>query len=137
MDAHTLKVLEYGEILALLAAHASNGMGRELALTLTPSPFPDVVRRRLQETREARALFVAAFPEAEQPFPQVLADSLTRCYEKLGWDMVLSRQDPAWDPPTYPTLADLQEMALRVVAEIGYDPEGRQRRSLVSFRSAA
>jgi hypothetical protein len=74
-----------------------------------------------------RALFVAAFPDAEQPFPQVLAESLTRCYQKLGWDMVLSQQYPAWAPPSYPTLADLEEMAPRVVAEIGYDPEGQQR----------
>lgn len=56
MDSHTLKVLEYGKILERLAAHASNSMGREAAYALTPSVHPEIVSRRLQETREARHL---------------------------------------------------------------------------------
>ncbi|MFV2116568.1 glycohydrolase toxin TNT-related protein [Micromonospora sp. LOL_025] len=44
-----------------------------------------------------RASFLAAF-QAEEPFPQVLTTALTRCYEELGWDLVLGRPDV--DPET-------------------------------------
>lgn len=54
MDAHTLKVIEWSKVLERLAEHASNGMGREAALALEPSAYPEIVARRLQETREAR-----------------------------------------------------------------------------------
>ncbi|MCK9895072.1 ATP-binding protein [Frankia sp. AgB32] len=66
-----------------------------------------------------RALFLAAF-EAHEPFPQVLATALTRCYEKLGWDLALG--EPARPGPTrrFPTLSDLERAAATVVAEIGY-----------------
>ncbi len=56
MDAHTLKVLEFPRVLERLAAHASNSLGREAALDLVPSTYPEIVSRRLQETREARHL---------------------------------------------------------------------------------
>ena len=56
MDTNTLRVLEYSRVLERLAAHCSNSMGREAALELEPSVFPEVVARRLQETREARFL---------------------------------------------------------------------------------
>jgi len=56
MDAHTLKILEYPKVLEKLAAHTSNPMGRAAALALTPSADPEVVQRRLQETREARGI---------------------------------------------------------------------------------
>jgi DNA mismatch repair protein MutS2 len=56
MDGHTLRVLEYQRVLDRLASHVSNSMGREAALALAPSSFPEIVARRLQETREARGL---------------------------------------------------------------------------------
>ncbi|MCW3096291.1 MAG: MutS2 family protein, partial [Chthonomonadaceae bacterium] len=56
MDAHSLQLLEYQKILNRLAAHTSNGIGREFALQLEPLPYPETVTRRLQETREAREL---------------------------------------------------------------------------------
>lgn len=56
MDAHTLHVLEYRKIIDQLAAHTSNGLGREFALQLQPLSYPETVTRRLQETREAREL---------------------------------------------------------------------------------
>lgn len=56
MDSHTLRVLEYVRVLDKLAAHTSNSMGREAALALEPSTYPEIVRRRLQETREAKLL---------------------------------------------------------------------------------
>lgn len=56
MDTHTLKVLEYPKVLEKLAAFTSNRMGREAALALTPSADPEIVRRRLQVTREARGI---------------------------------------------------------------------------------
>jgi len=56
MDAHTLRVLEFSRVLDRLAAHATNSLGREAALSLVPSSYPEIVARRLQETREARGL---------------------------------------------------------------------------------
>jgi DNA mismatch repair protein MutS2 len=56
MDAHSLHVLEYKKVLDQLVAHTSNGIGREFAEQLEPLPYPETVTRRLQETREARAL---------------------------------------------------------------------------------
>ena len=56
MDAHSLHVLEYKKIIDKLAAHTTNGVGREFAAELMPLPYPETVLRRLQETREAREL---------------------------------------------------------------------------------
>lgn len=72
-----------------------------------------------------RALFLAAF-DADEPFPQVLSYALTRCYERSGWDLALSRPALAWSspaPPRYPSLGDVQEAAKQVVGEIGYGKE--------------
>ncbi|MFI9554335.1 ATP-binding protein [Nonomuraea endophytica] len=71
-----------------------------------------------------RALFLAAF-DAEDPFPQVLAAALTRCYEDLGWDLTLGEPREEGLRPRYPTLEDLQRAAERVVAEVGYGREVR------------
>jgi DNA helicase HerA-like ATPase len=69
-----------------------------------------------------RALFLAAF-ESDEPFPQVLAAALTRCYEQLGWDLALGEPRTPGTMPRYPTLADLQAAAEQVVTEIGYGKE--------------
>jgi DNA helicase HerA-like ATPase len=69
-----------------------------------------------------RALFMAAF-EADEPFPQVLAAALTRCYEQLGWDLALGEPRAPGVEPRYPTLTDLQHAAEQVVTEIGYGQE--------------
>ncbi|NKZ04517.1 ATP-binding protein [Actinomadura latina] len=69
-----------------------------------------------------RALFLAAF-EADEPFPQVLSAALTRCYERLGWDLALGEPAVAGTSPRYPTLADLQAVAEEVVTDIGYGQE--------------
>lgn len=69
-----------------------------------------------------RALFLAAF-EAHEPFPQILATALTRCYEELGWDLAIGEPTYPDARPRYPTLGDLQRVALNVVAEVGYGPE--------------
>jgi uncharacterized protein len=78
-----------------------------------------------------RALFMAAFT-ADEPFPQVLAVALARCYEEAGWDLVTGEPHPAQKPrqtaeekpqeatPSYPTLSDLQRSASAVVEGIGY-----------------
>jgi uncharacterized protein len=80
-----------------------------------------------------RALFMAAF-HADEPFPQVLSRALTGCYEAAGWDLVTGEPLLSWDRvsgqptpgaaerslPRYPSLASLQQMAQRVVEEIGY-----------------
>jgi DNA helicase HerA-like ATPase len=69
-----------------------------------------------------RALFLAAF-ESDEPFPQVLAAALTRCYEQLGWDLALGEPRTLGTTPRYPTLVDLQAAAEEVVTEIGYGKE--------------
>ncbi len=71
-----------------------------------------------------RALFVASF-EATEPFPQILASALTRCYTDLGWNLALSDsfETPEGVLPRYPRLDDLQRTALRVVEDVGYGEE--------------
>ena len=64
-----------------------------------------------------KALFVASF-QAEEPFPQVLGAAIGRVYEEAGWDLALG--EPYRDGAAYPTLTDLQRVAEKVVAEIGY-----------------
>ncbi len=68
------------------------------------------------------ALFQASF-QSEEPFPQVLSASLTRCYEELGWDLALGESRVEGVRPRYPALGDLQRIARDVVTRIGYGPE--------------
>ena len=56
MDTKHLKTLEFPQILARLVQHVSFSAGKELALSLVPSPVFVEVQQRLQETREARHL---------------------------------------------------------------------------------
>lgn len=81
-----------------------------------------------------RALFLAAF-EANEPFPQVLAQALSQAYRDTGWDLVTGEPRPASKPrfrqsdgaepttPRYPRLDELQAAARRVVDDIGYGTE--------------
>ncbi|MEU0556840.1 ATP-binding protein [Dactylosporangium sp. NPDC006015] len=69
-----------------------------------------------------RALFLAAFA-AHEPFPQVLAAALHRCYEELGWDLTLGAPAHPGQRPRYPTLGDLQRVAEAVVRDVGYGRE--------------
>jgi hypothetical protein len=88
---------------------------------LEPAAGPDGARFPLQAHADlVRALFLAAF-EADEPFPQVLAAALARCYEQAGWDMVTG--EPTVPGAGYPSLADLQAAANSVVEEIGYGQE--------------
>jgi hypothetical protein len=90
---------------------------------LEPAAGPDGRPFPLQTHADlVRALFLAAF-EAEEPFPQVLAAALTRCYERLGWDLALGEPSVPGTSPRYPTLADLQATAEQVVEDIGYSQE--------------
>jgi hypothetical protein len=79
------------------------------------------------------ALFVASFDAAE-PFPQILAEALRRCYADLGWVLATGecKRNELGRPatrgesyPRYPTLADLQRTARAVVHDVGYGPEVR------------
>jgi DNA mismatch repair protein MutS2 len=56
MDAHSLRVLEFSEVVERLAAESSSILGRQRAAALRPSPDLDLVARRLAETRECRDL---------------------------------------------------------------------------------
>ncbi|MGW5685081.1 ATP-binding protein [Nonomuraea sp. NPDC003754] len=69
-----------------------------------------------------KALFLAAF-QSDEPFPQVLAAALTRCYTELGWDLTLGEPLTPGLTPRHPTLADLERAADQVVDEIGYGKE--------------
>lgn len=69
-----------------------------------------------------RALFLAAF-EADEPFPQVLAQALTRCYTDQGWDPVTGEVRDRVGTVRYPSLGDLQTTAKEVVKGIGYGKE--------------
>ncbi|WP_373283396.1 ATP-binding protein [Nocardia concava] len=69
-----------------------------------------------------RALFLAAF-DAVEPFPQVLSHALLRCYTDLGWNPMLSASALKDVTPKYPSLGDLQRIALDVVEGIGYSRE--------------
>jgi uncharacterized protein len=90
---------------------------------LEPAAGPGGARFPLQAHADlVRALFLAAF-EADEPFPQVLAGALTRCYEDAGWDLVTGEPSAPGVRPGYPGLADLQATAMRVVEEIGYGRE--------------
>ncbi|HEV3290800.1 MAG TPA: DUF87 domain-containing protein, partial [Streptosporangiaceae bacterium] len=90
---------------------------------LEPAPGPDGTRFPLQTHADlVRALFLAAF-DADEPFPQVLAAALTRCYESAGWDLVTGEPAVPGVQPGYPALEDLQATALAVVEEIGYGRE--------------
>ena len=67
-----------------------------------------------------RALFLAAF-DADEPFPQIMAQALQRVYEESGWDVVTGGRVPgAVAEPAIPTLAQLQRAALAVIEEVGY-----------------
>ncbi|TDE20830.1 ATP-binding protein [Actinomadura sp. 6K520] len=90
---------------------------------LEPAKGPDGRPFPLQTHADlVRALFLAAF-DADEPFPQVLAAALTRCYERLGWDLALGEPSLPGTSPRYPTLADLQATAEQVVTDIGYGQE--------------
>jgi hypothetical protein len=90
---------------------------------LEPAPGPDGTRFPLQTHADlVRALFLAAF-DADEPFPQVLAAALTRCYENAGWDLVTGEPATPGLHPGYPVLEDLQATALQVVNEVGYGRE--------------
>ena len=56
MDAHSLRVLEFGAVVEHLAAQAASVLGRQRALELVPATDTDLVAQRLAETREARML---------------------------------------------------------------------------------
>ncbi len=90
---------------------------------LEPAAGPDGARFPLQAHADlVRALFLASF-EADEPFPQVLAAALARCYEQAGWDLVTGQPLTPGDQPGYPGLGDLQAAAMSVVEEIGYGRE--------------
>ncbi len=69
-----------------------------------------------------RALFMAAF-DADEPFPQVLAQALHKCYTDQGWDPVTGEVRGRVGPVKYPSLGDLQTTAIEVVKGIGYGKE--------------
>ncbi len=63
MDARSLRVLEFPKILQLLADQAATSMGKQRALQLKPSTDEQWIRRRLQETSQARELLAqVGFP---------------------------------------------------------------------------
>jgi DNA mismatch repair protein MutS2 len=58
VDPHSFRVLEFPLVLDCLAGETVSALGSGRARALAPSADPDLVRFRLQETREARALLL-------------------------------------------------------------------------------
>jgi len=56
MNARSLRALDFSQILHHLAEHASFSLGKGLALRLRPTTDEEEVKRRQQETTEARSL---------------------------------------------------------------------------------
>lgn len=56
MDEHSLRVLEYNRILVMLADQCATSAGGRAARSLYPSSDLEEIKRRIQETREARFL---------------------------------------------------------------------------------
>src|SRR5260370_31993404 len=72
-----------------------------------------------------RALFLAAF-DADEPFPQIIAQALQQVYEANGWDVVTGgKMAGAVAEPALPTLAQLERAALAVIEDVGYGRELR------------
>jgi len=62
MDARSLRVLEYPEIIERLANQAATSLGRRRCQQLTPSSDEEQIRQQLAETSEARLLLEASPP---------------------------------------------------------------------------
>src|SRR5712691_4151915 len=56
MNPHTLKVLEYEQVRALLLEQINTDLGRERVAELAPLDDEEEIRKRLRETAEARRL---------------------------------------------------------------------------------
>ena len=63
-DEHTIRVLEYEKVTAMLAERAACSLGVERAKELLPTPLAAFVRERQQETAEARRM-----ADEHGPFP--------------------------------------------------------------------
>jgi len=102
------------------------GDADQIAAGINPlAPAADAAGRRFPLQTHAdlvRALFLASFA-ADEPFPQVLSAAVTRVYEEAGWDLALGEPISPGVSPRYPTLAELQTAAERIVSEIGYGRE--------------
>ncbi len=62
MDARSLRVLEYPEIIERLADQAATSLGRRRCQQLTPTSDEEQIRQQLAETSEARHLLEASPP---------------------------------------------------------------------------
>jgi len=56
IDQHSLAVLEFEQVLQILASFASSALGKAAAAELRPSVEPEWIRRRAAETTEMKAL---------------------------------------------------------------------------------
>ena len=56
IDDHTLDVLEFGQVLGVLASFAGSKLGRDAAETLYPSLDADWIASRIAETSELKYL---------------------------------------------------------------------------------
>jgi uncharacterized protein len=99
------------------------GESDAIAAGLNPlEPAPDATGRRFPLQTHAglvQALFVTSF-RCSEPLAAVLSAALTRVYENAGWDLALGETTAADPNPSYPSLADLQRAAIRIVRELGY-----------------
>jgi hypothetical protein len=126
-----------GRLAGLAAAAGAAGPGGSASVTVInpadPAAIPFSVNPLAPEPGYpvqahidmVRALFLAAF-DADEPFPQIMAQALQRVYEECGWDVVTGGPVPgAAAEPAIPTLAQLQRAALAVIEEVGYGAQLR------------
>ena len=100
MDAHTLRVLEFEKVLALLAAEAAFSVGKELALSSQPATNLRDARALQRETAEMRRLdqmgIDIAFGGATDVRPLIHAAAIGRVLEPAELQDASSTLGTAW-----------------------------------------
>ncbi|MBP8303389.1 MAG: endonuclease MutS2, partial [Phycisphaerae bacterium] len=79
IDDHTLKVLEFDQVLEVLASFAASDLGRQAARALYPSTDPDWIRMRLAQTAQVRDLL-----DRGERIPLAGIRDIRPVFEKLG-----------------------------------------------------
>ncbi|MGA3602320.1 endonuclease MutS2 [Lysinibacillus agricola] len=84
MNQATLEKLQYNELKDIVKAYCVSGLGKQLLDKLTPSPNLTVVKNRLNETTEARAIL-----DAEGHVPFLGVSNIDNTIKKLEKGIIL------------------------------------------------
>lgn len=88
MNENTFEKLQYNELKEIVKTYCVSGLGKQLIDKLTPSPNLKVVKHRLTETSEARAIL-----DAGGNVPFVGISSTTHIIDKLEKGIILDPSD--------------------------------------------